>query len=236
MKLSIIIPTFNEERTIETVVRRLLAVRFPVDTELILVDDHSTDRTFAIAQRLSRTVGARAVTILRNRVNKGKGACIRQGLKHASGDWVTIQDADLEYDPDDLPALLEPLLAGLAGAAYGSRFLSRRWPKAMARPNYLANRALTALTNTLYGTRLTDMETCYKIIRRDLLCRLRLRAARFEFEPEVTAKLARLGCRIVERPIRYEGRTRHEGKKIRAKDFLIALQVLLANRWGPPPR
>lgn len=228
--LSIIMPTFNEERTIEAVIRRLLAVRFPVDIELILVDDHSTDQTVAVERRLAGLMGDRRVTILRNRVNKGKGACIRQGLKHASGEWVTIQDADLEYDPQDLPALLAPLRAGEADAVYGSRFLARRWPRAMAWPNYAANRLLTALTNAVYGTRLTDMETCYKVLRRDVLRRLRLRAERFEFEPEVTAQLARLGCRIVERPIRYEGRTRQAGKKIRAKDFFIALRVLLMQR------
>lgn len=230
MKLSIVIPTLNEERTLETVIRRILQTPFPLDYELIIVDDHSTDRTLAIAQRLRQSVGTRRMVVVHNRVNKGKGACIRQGLKHAAGELVIVQDADLEYHPADIPALLPPVLTGQADAVYGSRFLTRRWPEGMAWPNYLANRLLTGLTNLLYGVRLTDMETCYKLMRREQLARMRLRAARFEFEPEVTAKFLQGGGRIVEMPIGYHGRSRREGKKIRAKDFLIALWVLFAAR------
>ncbi len=230
--LSIVIPTFNEERTIEELVRRLLAVRFPVPVEVVLVDDRSQDRTHAIERRLRDTAHGSPIRVLRNRVNKGKGACIRQGLKHAGGELVVVQDGDLEYDPRDLPSLLGPLLHGKAEAVYGSRFLRSSKPDGMAWPNLVANRWLTWLTNVLYGTRLTDMETCYKIVRRDRLMRLKLRAARFEFEPEVTAKLAKSGVTIVEQPIGYHGRTRREGKKIRAKDFFIAVWVLLRCRFA----
>lgn len=230
MKLSIIMPTFDEARTLEPLIRRILATPFPIDYEIILVDDHSTDGTLAIADAMRRSAEAGRIRVVRNRVNKGKGACIRQGLKHASGDLVIIQDADLEYEPADIPSLLPPILAGRADAVYGSRFLSRGWPPGMAWPSYAANRALTVLTNLLYGARLTDMETCYKLLRRDQLRRLRLRASRFEFEPEVTARLLRRGGRIIELPIRYHGRSRQEGKKIKARDFVMAVWVLLAQR------
>ncbi len=230
-RLSILIPTFNEERTIERLIRRILTVRFPLDYELIIVDDHSTDRTVAIEQRLRREIGSRRLTLIRNRVNKGKGACIRQAVKHATGELIIVQDGDLEYKPRDIPRLLHPLMTGEAVVVYGSRFHSRWRPSGMAWPNCVANRLLTALANVLYGLRLTDMETCYKVIRLDLLKRLRLRTNRFEFEPEVTAKLASRRIPITEVPISYHGRTVHEGKKIRAKDFFLAIWTLIRYRW-----
>lgn len=231
MRLSIIIPTFNEERTIEQLVQRIVSIRFPIDFEVVIVDDHSSDRTYAIERRLSQTIGQAQIKVLRNRTNKGKGACIRQGLKHATGELVIVQDGDLEYDPREIPRLLTPMLTGRAQVVYGSRFLGARWPRGMAWPNWTANRLLTWLTNRLYGLRLTDMETCYKVMGRKLLTGLRLRTNRFEFEPEVTAKLAARGVRITEVPISYRGRTRREGKKIRAKDFVIAVWTLL--RYHP---
>jgi glycosyltransferase involved in cell wall biosynthesis len=230
MKLSIIIPTFNEERTIEHVVQRLLSTAFPIDYELVLVDDHSDDRTCAIERWLRKTVGHVRLLVLRNPVNQGKGACIRLGLQHATGELVIIQDGDLEYDPGDMPTLLSPLLEGKADVVYGSRFLGRRRPHGMAWSAYLANRMLTWLTNRLYRLQLTDMETCYKLMTREQLQRLALRADRFEFEPEVTAKLSRRGLRILELPISYQGRTWGQGKKIRATDFFIALWTLLRYR------
>ena len=230
MKLSIIIPTFNEERTIERLIRRILAVKIPVDYELILVDDHSTDRTYAIEQRLRDAIGRVPVKLLRNRTNRGKSACIRQGLKHASGDLVLVQDGDLEYKPTDIPRLLRPILDGRAEIVYGSRFRGRWWPAGMAIPNYVANYLLTWLTNLLYGLRLTDLEVCYKIFPRRRLMGLKLRATRFEFEPEVTAKLAKRGARFYEVPIGYHGRTVREGKKIRGKDFFAAVWTLLRYR------
>ncbi len=230
MKLSIIIPTYNEERTIGQLIRRILATSFPIDYEMVIIDDHSGDRTYTIERELRDTVGKRRIRTLRNRVNKGKGASIRQGLKHARGDLVIIQDGDLEYDPSDIPKLLEPILAGRAEVVYGSRFLKCPWPSGMVWSSYAANHVLTWLTNLLYGTRLTDMETCYKMMRRRQLVSLRIRAGAFEFEPEVTAKLARQGVCVAEVPISYHGRTRGEGKKIRAKDFFIALWALIRYR------
>ena len=230
MKLSIIIPTFNEERTVRQLIERILAVPFPVPYELIVVDDHSRDRTFAIERELRAVVGGLRMTLLRNRTNKGKGACIRQGLKHATGDWIIIQDGDLEYDPAEIPKLLEPVLQGRAQAVFGSRFRSRGWPDGMALPNFVANRILTWLANALYGARLTDLMTCYKVLPRELLTRLKVRANRFEFDCEMTAKIARRGVQIIEVPIMYHGRTAKEGKKIRAKDFFITSWTLLRYR------
>ena len=232
MKLSIIIPTFNEEATIEPLIRTILETPFPIDYELIIVDDCSTDQTFAIERRLAEHISQAWIRVVRNRANKGKGACIRRGLKHASGEIVVVQDADLEYNPRELPRLLKPFLEGSALAVYGSRFLRHRGrPKGMAWSNYVANRVLTWLTNRLYHLHLSDMETCYKMITKDALERLRLRAKRFEFEPEVTAKLATHHIKIVELPISYRGRTRQQGKKIRAKDFFIAVWTLLRHRF-----
>jgi glycosyltransferase involved in cell wall biosynthesis len=235
MRLSIIIPTFNEERTIEQLTHCIFATPFPVGYELVVVDDHSSDRTFAIERRLRQLLGGDRIKVLRNRTNKGKGACIRQGLKHATGDLVIVQDGDLEYDPSDIPTLLGPVLEGKVDVVYGSRFLRRAWPSGMAWPNYLANRLLTWLTNRLYRLHLTDMETCYKLMRRELLKNLRVQANRFEFEPEITAKLSRCGIRIKETSISYHGRTPQEGKKIRAKDFFIAAWTLLRYRFWRTP-
>lgn len=231
MKLSIIIPTFNEEHTIEPLIRRVIEARVPIDYELVIVDDHSTDQTFVIESRLRDLLGQERMTLLRNLTNKGKGACIRQGLTQATGDIVVVQDADLEYDPAEIPRLLEPILRGQAQVVYGSRFLRATGrPRGMAWPNYVANRLLTWFTNRLYGLHLTDMETCYKLIRRELLQDLQLRANRFEFEPEITAQLARRGITIIEQPISYRGRSVREGKKIRAKDLFIAAWTLLRGR------
>ena len=230
MKLSIIIPTFNEERTVRRLIERILAVPFPVPYELVVVDDHSADRTFAIERELRGVLGGMRMALLRNRTNKGKGACIRQGLKHATGELVIVQDSDLEYDPGEIPKLLEPALRGQAQVVFGSRFRSRRWPDGMALPNLVANRLLTWLANALYGVRLTDVMTCYKMVSRELLTRLKIRANRFEFECEITAKIAKAGVPILEVPISYRGRTAKEGKKIRAKDFFITSWTLLRYR------
>ena len=230
MKLSIIIPTFNEEATIERLIQRLLQVPFPMPVEVIVVDDRSTDRTYAIELRLRDHAGGVPLTVVRNRVNKGKGACLRQGLKHATGDLVVIQDGDLEYHPRQIPKLLHPMLNGKADVVCGSRFLRRRWPAGMSVASFCANRVLTWLTNVLYGLRLTDMETCYKVMRRESLRSLRLHCSRFEAEPELIAKLARQGCRFLDVPISYHGRSRREGKKVRPKDFFIAVWTLLRCR------
>jgi glycosyltransferase involved in cell wall biosynthesis len=232
-KLSIIIPAYNEAKTLRQLVEKITAVHFPVDYEIILVDDHSQDRTYEIARLLGLQDSEGRIKILRNEKNRGKGYSILRGLEQAQGDIVVVQDADFEYDPSELPRLLAPILEGRAQVVYGSRFLAGSVPKGMAFPNYIANRFLTGITNVLYGLRLTDMETCYKIVPKGLMMSLGLSACRFDFEPEITAKLAKKGIAILELPIRYSGRTALEGKKIKARDFFIAIKILLGSRFRP---
>ena len=229
-KLSIIIPAYNEAPTLQKLVEKILKVPFPIQYEIILVDDHSRDRTYEIARLLNQQDTLGRITVLRNEVNRGKGYSILRGLERARGDVIVVQDADFEYDPDELPGLLKPFLEGDAEVVYGSRFLGSSRPKGMALANFLANRFLTWITNLLFGTRLTDMETCYKILPASLMKSLQLSARRFDFEPEITAKLAKKNIRITELPIHYSGRTASEGKKIKARDFFMALQVLFSNR------
>ncbi|HOX05370.1 MAG TPA: glycosyltransferase family 2 protein [Planctomycetota bacterium] len=234
-RLSVIMPVHNEERTLREIVDRVLAAACPADIELIIVDDGSTDGSRAIIAELA----GRHPDIRSHRQdpNRGKGAAVRKGLELASGDWVLIQDADLEYDPADYARLLEPALAGAADAVYGSRFApsadcrrARRWW------HTLGNRALTAASNLLNGQRLSDMETCYKLIRADLAKRLRLRSNAFTIEPEITARLAQCRARVVEVPISYRGRTYAEGKNIGPWDAVEALAAMLYCRFlgGPP--
>lgn len=230
-KLSILIPAYNEAPTLRQLVEKILAVHFPVAYEILIVDDHSQDRTEEIAQLLGRENAAGTIRVFRNDQNRGKGYSILRGLEQAQGDVAVVQDADSEYDPAELPRLLEPLLKGMAEVVYGSRFLGVRIPEGMAFPNYVANRFLTGVTNLLFGTSLTDMETCYKVIPTGLMRSLGLSARRFDFEPEVTAKLAKRKIRILELPITYHGRTAEEGKKIKARDFFMALESLFRNRF-----
>jgi glycosyltransferase involved in cell wall biosynthesis len=232
-KLSIIIPAYNEAQTLRQLVEKIGEVHFPVDYEIILVDDHSQDRTQEITQLLSRKDISRRIQVFRNEQNRGKGYSILRGLEHAQGDILVVQDADFEYDPSELPRLLEPILRKETDVVYGSRFLGKGFPHGMAFPNYIANRFLTWVTNLLFGIHLTDMETCYKLIRKDLMSALQLSAQRFDFEPEVTAKLAKRKATILELPIRYNGRTESEGKKIKSRDFFIALKVLFTNYFRP---
>jgi len=228
-KLSIIIPAYNEAKTLGRLVEKIQGVRFPVDYEIILVDDHSLDRTQEISKLLGEQDVAKRIQVFRNDQNRGKGYSILRGLEHARGDIVVVQDADFEYDPYELPRLLEPILRQETDVVYGSRFLGKGIPNGMAFPNYIANRFLTWVTNLIFGIHLTDMETCYKLIRKNLMFALQLSAQRFDFEPEVTAKLAKRKARILELPIGYNGRTESEGKKIKPRDFFIALKVLFAN-------
>jgi len=232
MKLSILIPVFNEQSTIEELVSRVVAVQYPCLYEVLLIDDCSQDRTFEKLERIQRQKHGHVISVFRNSVNMGKGAAIRQGLKHLTGDIVIVQDADNEYDPDEIPKLVEPILAGQADAVYGSRFKEAWHPEGMGFLSWAANRTLTTLTNVLYRARLTDMETCYKAVRASLLDDIELRCNRFDFEPDITAQLLKRKIDILELPVTYLGRSAEDGKKIRARDFLQAVWVLLRDRFS----
>lgn len=226
MKLSIIMPVYNESATIREVVRRVAAV--PLHKEIILVDDCSTDGTSAILnERWAEEIpGLRQ---LRHATNRGKGAAIQTGLGVVSGDVVVIQDADLEYDPQDLPRLLAPIVAGQAQVVYGVRnFEGQRWYM------HLGNRLITLMTNVLYGVHLRDMETCYKMMTRRVTERLHLESHRFDVEAELTAKILRQGYTIHEVPIRYQARRDH--KKLTPLDGLPTLQALIRYRFWQPPQ
>jgi glycosyltransferase involved in cell wall biosynthesis len=225
--LSIVVPVYNEEATVGAVIERLLAIDLPVPREILVVNDGSTDGTRGVLDALP--FAGDALRIVHAPVNGGKGRAIRTGFEQARGTIVAIQDADLELDPAELAHLVQPILAGESQAVYGSRFLhgSQGAPPL----SVAANKFLTALTNVLYGSHLTDMETCYKIMRTGVARQLRLEANRFDIEPEITAKLLRAGHRIVERPVRFEPRSRAQGKKIGWRDGLKAIAVLLRYRF-----
>jgi glycosyltransferase involved in cell wall biosynthesis len=225
--ISIIVPVFNEESTVAAVIERLLAIALPAPREIIVVNDGSSDGTRAVLDGLPRHP---AVTIVHSDRNRGKGHAVRLGIGRTHGDVVAIQDADLELDPEQLATLVGPVLSGEAGVIYGSRFLDAR-PGAPFM-TIAGNRLLTAITNALYGSSLTDMETCYKVMRGDIARGLELCADRFDIEPEITARLLVGGHRIVERPVRFEPRSRAAGKKMRWRDGWMALRVLLARRFG----
>ncbi|MCX7840867.1 MAG: glycosyltransferase family 2 protein [Anaerolineae bacterium] len=221
MKLSILIPVYNERATILEILKRVQAA--PYEKEIIAVDDGSTDGTRELLAQ------AQGVTVLYHDRNRGKGAAIQTALAHATGDIVIIQDADLEYDPRDYKQLIEPIIEGRAKVVYGSRFLGPRM--AMFFWHMVANKALTLMTNILYDAILSDMETGYKAFRADVIKGMRLRSRRFDFEPEVTAKILKRGIRIFEVPISYYGREYSEGKKIGVKDGFVAIWTLLKYRF-----
>lgn len=229
--LSVIIPVYNEAATVERLLARVAAV--PVDKEIILVDDCSTDGTGAVLERLARDHGYR---VLRHQVNQGKGAALRTGFAAAVGRFVVVQDADLEYDPAEYPRLLVPLLDGRADVVYGSRFAGGESHRVLNFWHYTMNRFLTFVSNAFSNLYLTDMETCYKVFRREILQRIRVEENRFGFEPEITAKVAALRCRVYEVSISYEGRTYSAGKKIGWKDGVRALWCILKyNLWARLP-
>jgi glycosyltransferase involved in cell wall biosynthesis len=222
--LSVVMPVYNERATIDEIVERVLTV--PMRVELIVVDDGSTDGTRERLQALRETL---PFTLLLQERNQGKGAALRRGFGAVTGDMVVIQDADLEYSPEEYPQLTELIAQGRADVVYGSRFLGRH--RVFLFTHYLGNRLLTLLTNVLYNTMLTDMETCYKVMRREVLDGLVLHSNGFGIEPELTAKIMKRGYRVYEVPITYDGRGYEEGKKIGWKDGLVALWVLLRYRF-----
>ena len=217
MKVSIIIPVYNEVETLRVLVDRVRAVA--IDKEIIVVDDGSSDGSAELARSLAPKVDR----VLAHERNRGKGAAIRTGLAQATGDVVLIQDADLEYDPAEYPRLLEPIESGAADVVYGSRFVGGEAHRVLYFWHWLGNRGLTLLSNAVTNLNLTDMEVCYKAFRRDVLERIQLVENGFGFEPEVTAKVARLKCRIYEVGISYRGRTYEEGKKISWRDGVRAV-------------
>jgi glycosyltransferase involved in cell wall biosynthesis len=222
--VSVVMPAYNEQDTIDEIIGRVLAV--PVRIELIVVDDGSRDRTREILAGLQRRHG---FTLILQERNQGKGAAIRRGFAEVSGDIVLIQDADLEYSPEEYPALIELICQGRADVVYGSRFLGRH--RVFLFTHYVGNRLLTLLTNVLYNTMLSDMETCYKVMRTEVLRSMTLKSDSFAIEPELTAKIFKRGYRVYEVPITYDGRGYDEGKKITWRDGFTALWVLLKYRF-----
>jgi glycosyltransferase involved in cell wall biosynthesis len=223
MKLSLIVPVYNEEPSLEAVIEALMRSPCPIEREWIFVDDCSKDGSLAILRRLAPKHGFR---VIEQNPNRGKGAAVIRGISEATGDFVIIQDADFEYDPRDIPTLLEPLIQDRADVVYGSRF-KKSAAQVHRTYHYFVNRFLTVISNLLSGIYLTDMETCYKVFRRDLVQSMNLRSQRFGIEVEFTAYVAKLRARIFELPISYFPRTRLQGKKINWRDGLAALFHLL---------
>ncbi len=229
MKLSVVIPVYNEVHTIREIIRRVQEV--DIDKEIVLVDDYSTDGTRNVLRQVAEQQPE--LTVLYHDRNQGKGRALRTGFAVARGDYVLVQDADLEYDPQDYHQLLGPLEKGNADAVYGSRFISTQEHRVLYFWHSLGNKLLTLLSNMMTDLNLTDMETCYKVFRRELIQSIPLEEDRFGFEPEVTCKLAKAGARMYEVGIAYHGRTYEEGKKIGLKDGVRALWCILKYRLKP---
>jgi glycosyltransferase involved in cell wall biosynthesis len=223
-RLSVVMPVYNERETVDEIIDRVLAVR--LNLELIVVDDRSVDGTW---DRLQALRGDGRFLLLRHERNLGKGAALRTGFAHVTGNIVIIQDADLEYSPEEYPDLIDLIVKGRADVVYGSRFLGRH--RVFLFTHYLGNRLLTLVTNILYNTMLTDMETCYKVMRAEVLQSFTLRSNGFGIEPELTAKIFKRGYRVYEVPITYDGRGYEQGKKITWRDGVVALWVLLKYRF-----
>jgi glycosyltransferase involved in cell wall biosynthesis len=226
MKLSVVIPVFNEVRTLEEIIARVQSVSY--DKEIVIIDDYSTDGTVDLLRKIEAKSGN--VKVLYHDRNRGKGAALRMGFAKVTGDIVIIQDADLEYDPREYPQMLEPILDGRADVVYGSRFLGGPH-RVMFFWHYVGNQFLTLLSNMMSNLNLTDMETCYKAFRKEVLRDLTLKSDRFGFEPEFTLKVAKRKFRIYEVPISYSGRTYEEGKKINWKDGVAAIFAIIRFRF-----
>ncbi|MEX2219968.1 MAG: glycosyltransferase family 2 protein [Phycisphaerales bacterium] len=229
--LSVVIPVYNEAATVEKLIDAVAAV--PVEKEIIVIDDCSKDGTIQVLERLA---AAGRIRLLRHTVNQGKGAALRTGFSNVRGDMVIIQDADLEYDPQEYPRLIRPILDGRADVVFGSRFIGGESHRVLYFWHSVGNRGLTLLSNALTNLNLTDMEVCYKVFRREVIDRITVEENRFGFEPEITAKVARLGCRVYEVGVSYSGRTYAEGKKIRWKDGVRALWCILKYNLRPGSR
>jgi glycosyltransferase involved in cell wall biosynthesis len=221
--LSVVVPAYNEENTLATVIRKL--TQLPNLREVIIVDDCSRDKTPEIAQRLSAEYPQ--VKLVRHAVNSGKTEALKTGFQHTSGDIVIVQDADLEYDPVEIPGLIQPIVLGYADVVYGSRFMVRKASRVLYFYHYLANRALTFLSNLFTNINLTDVETGYKALRGEIIRSMIITSTGFGFEIEVTAKVSKLKCSIYEAPISYHGRTYQEGKKISAWDGVAAFWYII---------
>jgi len=230
--LSVVIPVYNERETLLDLVDRVRAV--PIRKQIVLVDDGSADGTRDVLQSLAESPSddpQNAITVVFHEKNQGKGAALRTGFLHATGNYVIIQDADLEYDPSEYPRLLQPIVEGKADVVYGSRFLGDYSHRVLYYWHYLGNRFLTTLSNCFTNLNLTDMETCYKVFRREVIQSINLKSNRFGIEPEITAKVFKRRYKVYEVPISYDGRGYDEGKKITWRDGVVALWVLLKYRF-----
>jgi len=227
-KLSIVIPCYNEKNSISEIINQVKEVYVPLEKEIILVDDFSTDGTREILKKLQKN--EQGIKVFFNEKNMGKGYSLRSGFTHSTGDIIIIQDADLEYDPREYVILLKPILNNQADVVYGSRFKAGHNKKFSSLSHYIANRVLTVISNQFTGLKLTDMETCYKMFTKEILDKIHLTENKFGFEPEFTAQIAKINCRISEVGIKYKNRSYEEGKKITWKDGIHALKVIIRHR------